>query len=80
MDEKQNRLFRNRLLTLSNSSENLSTMITQLSNLAIWRSWVTFKKTISLRMNVKVKEHGLRRTERDEGKQQSQFLFCFVLF
>lgn len=52
-------------------------MIKQLSNLVIWRSFVTFKKTISPGMGVKVKEHGLRKTEKEEGKKQSQIFFFF---
>lgn len=58
---KESRLFRNRLLRLKFYS--LSTMIKQLSHLVIWRSLVTFKKTILSGLGVRV-NNGLKKTEK----------------
>lgn len=59
--QKESRLFRNRLLRLKFYS--LSTMIKQLSHLVIWRSLVTFKKTILSGLGVRV-NNGLKKNRK----------------
>lgn len=72
------RLFRNGLLALSNSAETLSTKIKQLLNLAIWRSLVTYKKTILSGMRVKVKTM-VQEEEKKKKRSNNHRFFLFKL-